>query len=32
MWEFVIDSLGVSGDPTYEELVTRILAGVSELT
>ena len=31
MWEFVIDSLGVSGDPPYKELVSRTLAGASEL-
>ena len=32
MWEFVIDCLGMSGDPPYVELVSRIVVGASELT
>jgi len=30
VWGFVIDSLGVSGDPPYEESVSRTFAGASE--
>jgi len=32
VWEFVIDCLGMSGDPPYVELVSRIVVGASELT
>ena len=30
-WKFMIDILGMSGDPPYEELVTKTLVGPSEL-
>ena len=30
-WKFMIDSLGMSGDPPNEELVTKTLVGPSEL-